>query len=378
MENQDQNKIDKEQQKQMKLEQKYKEAKISRRIVFITTVVITLLTAGIITGGYLYIQSALEPVDSKDESPVNVEIPLGSGVGLISSILEKNNIIKDATVFEYYVKFKSESGFQAGVYQLNKTMTFDEIIASLKTGRVYQEAKLTVTIPEGLQLSEIAAVIAEKVGYNQEEILSTLNDEEYIRSLMEKYPTLLTEDIFQENVKYPLEGYLFPATYGFVEEKPTIDTIINTMLNKTLEVVTKYNADIQRSEWSVHQFLTMASLIEEEAPEEGDRKDISSVFYNRMEIGMPLQTDPTVLYGFGEHKSRLTFEDYEIDDPYNTYKIQGLPPGPIANAGESSFEAALYPTTTNYFYFLATKEGKVLFSETYEEHNEKYNQYIVN
>lgn len=358
------------------IEEKYKEAKIVRRIVFITSVIIFLLAAGIITGGYLYIKSALEPVDPGNNQEVAVEIPLGSGVTTIAKILEENNIIKDARVFKYYVKFKNESDFQAGNYQLTPSMTFDEIIASLKTGRVFKEAQLTIAIPEGLRLTEIAAIIADASGYTEEEILAKLSDQNYIDTLITKYPQLITEEILHEDIKFPLEGYLFPATYTYSEEKPSIEKIIEPMIEKTNEVVMKYMADIKNKDMTVHQFLTMASLIEEEATAEVARKTIASVFYNRMEIGMPLQTDPTVIYAFGEHKERLFFEDYQFEDPYNTYLIQGLPPGPIASAGEVSFEAALYPNTTNYYYFLATKDGEVLFSETFEEHNQKYDEHI--
>ncbi len=122
---------------------------------------------------------------------------------------------------------------------------------------------------------------------------------------------------------------------------------------------------------SVHQLLTMASLIEEEATEKVDRDQIASVFYNRIDAGMPLQTDPTVLYAKGVHEKRVYYKDLEIDSPYNTYKNIGLTPGPIANAGKSSIEAALNPAKTDFYYFLATPMGDVMFSKTLAEHNEK-------
>lgn len=370
-------KKDWDKERQQILEQKYNDAKLIRRIVFVTASILFLLTAGIITGGFLYIKNALLPVDPDSTETIEVEIPYGSGVSAIAAILEENNIIKDATIFKYYVKFNNESGFQAGTYELTPAMTFDEIIASLKTGRVYQEAKFTLTIPEGLQLKEIAAVIAENTDYKEEDILAKLNDKEYIEKLMGMFPTLLTDEIFGEHVKYPLEGYLFPATYSFVEEQPSLEAIIEAAIAKTEQVLMNYVTDIEDKGMTFHEVLTMASLIEEEAPSEEDRKLISSVFYNRLKEGMMLQTDPTVIYAFGEHKSKLYFKDYEIDDPYNTYKIYGLPPGPIANSGQVSIEAALYPATTNYYYFLAT-DGKIYYSETFEEHNEKYKQYIEN
>ena len=122
----------------------------------------------------------------------------------------------------------------------------------------------------------------------------------------------------------------------------------------------------------------MASLVEEEATEKVDRAKIASVFYNRLDKGMPLQTDPTVLYAKGEHKDRVFYKDLEIDSPYNTYKVKGLPPGPIANAGEMSIKAVLEPEKTKYLYVLATPEGEVLYSKTLDEHNVKKAEHITN
>jgi UPF0755 protein len=150
------------------------------------------------------------------------------------------------------------------------------------------------------------------------------------------------------------------------------------MLNQTQKVIAVFEEASKEKGLSLHQLLTMSSLIEEEATLQADRKGISSVFYNRIEQGMPLQTDPTVLYAQGKHKERVLYEDLEVNSPYNTYKHTGLPPGPIANAGKESIEAALEPSDTNYLYFLATGDGTVLFSKTLEEHNEKKAEYITN
>jgi UPF0755 protein len=266
----------------------------------------------------------------------------------------------------------------AGEYHMNPSMTFQEIIESLKTGRIMQEPVFTMTIPEGRQLDEIAAVIAEKTKQPEKEVFKSLNDEKFIKSLMEKYPSILTTEVWAKDIKYPLEGYLFPATYAFYKESPSLDEIVSTMLDKTQSVVEKYRQDIEREGMTVHQFLTMSSLIEEEATEKADRDKIASVFYNRIEEGMPLQTDPTVLYAQGKHKARVMYKDLEVDSPYNTYKNKGLTPGPISNAGTMSMEAALHPADTKYLYFLASSDGTVYFSSTLEEHNSLKAKYITN
>ncbi|WP_418909806.1 endolytic transglycosylase MltG [Bacillus pinisoli] len=358
--------------------EKHSEAKLVRRIVLIASLVIFIsLTAGVIFG-YKYIESALQPVNPSNSEPVEVTIPIGSSTTSIANILEENEIIKNAKVFKYFVKFKNESGFMAGDYVLNQTMTFEEIIASLKTGKILQDAVFTLTIPEGKTIEQIVKIVSEKTGYPEEELMAKMNDAEYITSLIEQYPSVLSEEILQEDIRYPLEGYLFPATYPFYTEKPSIEEIVQVMLDKTEDVLFTYQDEMTEKEMTAHELLTFASLIEEEATAKTDREDISSVFYNRMEANMPLQTDPTVLYALGAHKDRVLYEDLEIDSPYNTYVIKGLPIGPIANAGQMSIEAALNPSATDYFYFLATKEGEVIFTRTLEEHNREKAKHISN
>jgi len=358
------------------LKERQNEAKVVRKVVAIITVSILLIAVLVLGGGFLYINSALKPVDPDSKVEKKIEIPIGSGVSTISQILEDNGIIKDARIFKYYVKFKNESGFMAGEYVMNPSMTLPQIVNSLKTGKVMQKAVFKITIPEGKKLTEIAEIIAKNTNHKPEEILTALNDQTFIESLISQYPELLTNEILNPLIKYPLEGYLYPATYPFYREDPSIEEIVKVMLNKTKSVVDEYRIQIEEKQMTVHQLLTMASLIEEEATEKVDRDQISSVFYNRIDSGMPLQTDPTVLYAKGEHKDKVYYKDLEIEDPYNTYIKPGLTPGPIANAGLSSIEAALEPAETDFLYFLATPEGEVLFSKTLAEHNEKKAEHI--
>lgn len=360
-----------------KLIERQNEARIVRRVVFVVAVVLFLLVGSLAGGGYYYITSALKPVDPTSNKTKRVEIPMGSSVTGIGNILEEEGIVRDAKVFKYYVKFKNEAGFMAGEYQMNPSMTFPEIITSLKTGSVEQDVVMKITIPEGKQLEEIAEIVSQKTNQNSEEVLDTLTDKDFIQSMMDKYPDVLTEEILGEQVKYALEGYLFPATYPFYKEDPSIEEIVTLMLDKTKSVIEEYRGLINDQDVTVHTLLTMASLIEEEATEKADREKISSVFFNRIEEGMLLQTDPTVLYAHGEHKDRVFYKDTEIDSPYNTYKYKGLPPGPIANAGVMSIEAALAPEETDLLYFLATSTGEVIFTRTLDEHNREKAKHIT-
>ncbi|QOR65631.1 endolytic transglycosylase MltG [Cytobacillus suaedae] len=361
-----------------KLIEKQSEAKIVRRIVLIIFIITLLILSGIVGGGYLYIKSALQPVDPESSKQLDVSIPIGSSPTKIANILEENGIVKNAKIFRYYTKFKNESGFQAGEYKLTPSMTFEEIIASLKTGKIIEDVKFTLTIPEGKQLIQIAKIIGEKTNQGEEEVFNKLNDEKFITELMKLYPSVLTNEILHEDILYPLEGYLFPATYPFYKENPTIEDIVKTMLDKTENILIKYQGLADEKNMSAHQLLTMASLIEEEATAQTDRQKIASVFYNRIDIDMPLQTDPTVIYALGEHVDRVLYDHLEVDSPYNTYKVRGLPPGPIANAGEMSIEAALNPSETDYLYFLATSTGEVIFTRTLNEHNREKAKHIGN
>ncbi|MGG3915602.1 endolytic transglycosylase MltG [Rossellomorea vietnamensis] len=361
-----------------KLLERQEEAKVIRKVVGLVILCLVIIIGGTAIGGYLYVNSALKPVDPDNTKTVKVDIPIGSGVSSIGKILEDKGIVKNSTVFKYYVKFNNEAGFQAGSYDLTPSMTLNEIVNSLKTGKVMRKAEFKITIPEGLQLDQIAEIIAEKSPYKKDEIQKKLNDKKWLEQLKEEYPELITDEIFKKEIKRPLEGYLYPATYPFYEKKPSLDTILKKMIAQTNEVLAQYQEAMAANDYTPHELLTLSSLIEEEATEKADRGKISSVFYNRMEEGMPLQTDPTVLYALGKHKDKTVYKDLEVKSPYNTYQVQGLPPGPIANAGLSSIEAALQPEDTEYYYFLAASNGSVYYSETLDEHNEKKAKYITN
>jgi UPF0755 protein len=361
-----------------KLIEQQKEARVVRKIVLITAIAGLLLIGALGGGGYYYVTSALKPVEENSKKNINVTIPIGSSTTGIGKILEEKGVIRDARIFKYYVKFKNESGFMAGDYSMKPSMTIPEIVSSLKTGKVMQEVVMKITIPEGKQLSQIAGIIAEKTEQDPDVIFKQLNDKEFVKKMMGKYPDVLTEAILNEKVKYPLEGYLFPATYPFYSEKPTVEEIVTVMLTKTKNVVGEFRGQMEEKNMSVHEVMTMASLIEEEATEKVDRDKIASVFYNRMKADMMLQTDPTVLYAHGEHKDRVFFKDLEIDDPYNTYKNKGLTPGPIANPGIMSIEATLAPADTDYLFFLATSTGDVIFTRTLAEHNREVAKHITN
>ncbi|WP_277679320.1 endolytic transglycosylase MltG [Gracilibacillus dipsosauri] len=358
-------------------QQRGKEVSVARKIFLIIFLVLLFI---IIVGGFLgykYVKNGLTPVDPSNKETINVTIPLGSSTSNIASILEENGIIANSLIYRFYVKFNNASDFQAGDYALSPSMTLEEVTEELQTGSVTQAGAVRVTIPEGRNIEEIAETYEKTAKIDKDAFLEKMSDKAYIQELIKQYPDILTEDILQEDIRYPLEGYLFPATYQFAEEKPSIEKVVTSMLNKTKEVFMPYLEQIKGMEqFNMHDIFTFASLVEEEAPNNEDRRLISGVFYNRIDEGMRLQTDPTVIYAHGEHISRLTYDHYEIESPYNTYTVTGLPIGPIANFGVSSLQAVLEPQDSNYLYFLADQEGNVHYSTTYEEHQTLEEKYI--
>ncbi|MGP4080498.1 endolytic transglycosylase MltG [Pseudalkalibacillus sp. R45] len=351
------------------------EAKIVRRVVFIVLTLLVFSIVGLGIGGYVYIKGAFEPVDASNKEPIEVEIPIGTSSGTIAKKLEESGVIKSALVFKYYVKYKNEDDFQAGNYELTQSMEMKDIINSLKDGKVYKEAEMTVRIPEGLRINEVVSKISEQTDYTEEEVQEKMKDKKFIESLIAKYP-LLDEKILGEKVIWPLEGYLFPATYEFYVKDPSLESIIESMVKKMSTVVTKYNAGIQESSYTTHEILTLASIIEEEAKVKEDRFKVSGVFYNRLQKGMPLQSDVTVTYAQQQSKITVTYKDTEIESPYNTYHESGLPIGPISAPGESAIDAAVNPEPNANYYFFARPNGEVLYAKTLDEHNQIKEKYI--
>ncbi|MGM8212950.1 endolytic transglycosylase MltG, partial [Virgibacillus sp. W0430] len=310
------------------------EAKIVRKIVAIVIFSLLLIIVIGSVSGYMYVKSALAPVDPDETSEVKIEIPLGSSTSNIATILESNGIIKDSRVFRFYLKFKNKGDFQAGEYALSPSLKIDEIIEKLQSGKVHEEPIFTITIPEGKTVDQIAEIYASTLPFSKEEFLTQVSDADYVNQLINTYPSLLTDKILDPNIHTPLEGYLYAATYDFYEEDPTVDSVVKKMLDKTEQVVLPFSDQIDEKGFTIHEALTFASLIENEAKTEEQRTMIAGVFYNRLEIDMPLQTDPTVLYALGQHKDKVLNKDLKTESPYNTYHIKDLPIGPISNFGK--------------------------------------------
>jgi len=356
-----------------------KETSIIKKIMkyFMIALLVIVLVGGFFT--WNYIKGETQPVDTAQTELVSFEIEQGASVKEVSKALEKEGIIRNSKLFNFYLKFKNVSGFKSGLYHVSKSMTLDEIIAELSgQGKDKDQNATKVLIREGEQLTEIAKEVEKSTKYSAEDFMAKVQDEDFLRYLVQKFPKLLTQSYNGYQVKYVLEGYLFPATYDMNDSK-TLQMLITEMVAKTDEVMSKYYDKILASDYTLQETMALASLIEKEGTKLEDRKKISSVFHNRIKENMKLQTDVSVQYALGEHKEALSLEDLEVDSPYNLYQNYGVGPGPYNSPSEDSIVAALEPEKTDYLYFLAdihTKE--IYYAKTYEEHLELKAKYIDN
>ena len=354
-----------------------KETSIIKKIMRYFMIALLLI---VIIGGFFtwnYIKSETQPVDTAQTELVSFEIEQGASIKEVSKALEKEGIIRNSKLFNFYLKFKNVSGFKSGLYHVSKSMTLDEIIAELSgAGKDKDQNATKVLIREGEQLTDIAKEVEKSTKYSAEDFMAKVQDEDFLRYLVQKFPKLLTQSYNGYQVKYVLEGYLFPATYDMNDSK-TLQMLITEMVAKTDEVMSKYYDKILKSDYTLQQIMALASLIEKEGTKLEDRKKISSVFHNRIKENMKLQTDVSVQYALGEHKESLSLADLEVDSPYNLYQNYGVGPGPYNSPSEDSIVAALEPDKTDYLYFLAdihTKE--IYYAKTYEEHLELKAKYI--
>ena len=340
-----------------------------RRKIFIIIMAIVIAIIVVIVGGFTYYNVNLQAV-SKNSETVDVTIEEGMNVSKIINLLNKNGLIKNTNVFKLYVKINKVSNIQAGEYELNKNMDAKAIINKLKEGP--KDSTINITFIEGKNMRWIASKIAEKTSNTEEEVFEKLSDEAYLDKLIQKY-WFLTDEIKNQNIYYSLEGYLFPDTYNY-EKDVTVDKIFEKMLDEMEEQLKPYKDEIEKSTISVHKILTVASIIELESSNDGDKANVSSVIYNRLNKNMSIGSDVTTYYAIKVDMSErnLTSKDLNTSNPYNTRgpNMNGkLPVGPIASVSASSIKAALYPTSTDYMYFVADKNGKVYFAKTLEEHN---------
>ena len=373
---------------------KKKSKKLAGKIIAI--VVLVLFVVGGATGflGYRYVKSEIQPYSLTDKSTKAIDIPIGAASKEIGQILEKNHIIKNATAFQYYTKLKSLTGFKSGFYNLSPSMTLTEIAKTLQVGGTEKPVEPVlgkITIPEGYTIDQMAEKISDnvltksekdKTPFTKEEFLKVVTDSAFIEKMKTTYPELFESlPASDSGVKYQLEGYLFPATYEYTK-KSTMASVVEQMIAVMNQNLQTYYATIKAKNQTVNEILSIAALTEKEANNDADRRNVAKVFYNRMNVGMTLGSNISILYAEGKLGQKTTLAEdaavnTSLDSPFNLYLHQGYGPGPVTSPSLSAIKAAVEPTDNNDLYFVAdVTTGKVYFSETQVEHDANVQKYV--
>lgn len=371
-----------------------KQDRTAKRIVAVVMSLVVVFFLATCTFGFFWVKSSLEPINTEAKKTIQVEIPEGSSTKEIANILFENDLIKNATVFNYYSKIKSYNNYQSGFYNLSQSMSVDDLAKALQesgTPTAQEEPAGKVLIVEGYTLTQIANSVTlnaktddktDKTPFTSEEFLATVTNQEFIDRMVATYPNLFASlPAADSGVIYRLEGYLFPAVYDYYDDT-TIEDLVEQMISTTDARLQPYYEAIANKNLTVNEVLTLASLVEKEGSTDEDRRNIASVFFNRLNTEMPLQSNIAILYAQGKLGEETTLAedtniDTSIESPYNIYWRAGLMPGPVDSPSLSAIEAVLNANATDYYYFVAdVTTGTVYFANTIEEHDQNVATYV--
>lgn len=317
------------------------------------------------------------PFDKNSEAVVEVTIENGMSTNNIAKELKRRNLIRSELVFKLAVKINTKKTLKAAVYQLQKNMSLDEIVDVLTEGSTYNPDAIRITFLEGETVKKYAIKISEVTNNTYDDVINKLSDKEYLQELIDKY-WFLTDEVLNENIYIALEGYLTPNTYEFKNKDVSVEEIIEVMLEQTGYTLKKYKNELENSDMSIHQYLTIASMLELEGTNSDNRKMIAGVFYNRLKNNMNLGSDVTTYYAFQEEMTKdLTSKQFNTSNPYNTRASDmagKLPVGPICNPSISSIDSSINYEENEYLYFVADKNGKIYYTKTQEEHLNKVDE----
>lgn len=327
-------------------------------------------------GGFFFYNQNLKPVSSTSEQ-ITFEVVQGDSVASITARLEEKGIIRSSFVTKLYGKMHGLNDVKAGNFVLDKSWSSKEILEALNDSAKAKGDEVKITFREGIWAKDIAVELEKQLGIPAQQFIDLWNDDAYIKELIKTYD-FLSEDVLNDQVRVKLEGYLFPETYTFAKTADA-KSITSTFLDHFQTVYNKYKADIESSGKSLHDIITLASIVQYEASSAEDMKMIAGVFYNRMDQNMNLGSSVTICYAMYDKLNGP--DDCEvntnIDSPYNTYMHMGLPIGPIENPGENAIEAVLHPTDSEYLFFVADiyGDGKVHYAKSLDEQEANIDKY---
>jgi len=326
---------------------------------FVTIVLVLLFLGALVAGTLIGVDYSLFRPGAPESDEVVFEIRPGQGLRQVSRNLEAADLVPTGLVLEVYGRYRGYAGrLQAGSYRVSRAMPPAEILAKIVSGDAVVE-ELTVTIPEGWSLDDIERYFEELGLFSRERF----QEAAVMRDIYEDFSFLA--DLERDTI---LDGYLFPDTYRIYPDS-TPESIVRRMLdNFRRRVIDGLAEELAADERSLHEILTLASIIQAESANDEEMPLVAGVFWKRLLEWIPLESDATVNYVLGTNKRQPTFADTEVDDPYNTYENYGLPPGPIGNPGLPAIRAALAPAEHPYYFFLHPEEGGIVLSRTFQEH----------
>ena len=314
---------------------------------------------------------SLSPIDKNNKKEIVFVVESGASKVDIAKKLEDVDLIRNDKTAIIYMFFNNDLNLQAGTYSLNKSMSVSEILNKFKTGDIKVNT-ISLTLIEGKRLKNYVEIISQNYNYTEDEIIEVINSHEFLEEMINKY-WFLTDEVLNDNIYYGLEGYILPDTYELLSSYSIKDIFIK-LLDYTEIKLEPYKEQITKSNYSIHEILTMASIIELEANSESDRKTVSQVIYKRLASNMSLGMDVTTYYATQKEMGEtLTYADLVAGNAYNTRNTNmiGLPVGPICNPSNVSINAVFNPSDTDYLYFYADiKTGLVYFAKTSSEFNQ--------
>lgn len=332
--------------------------------------IIFLIIGVLLLGTFGFYQYQVSPTDKSSNAKVEVVIKQGMSTSQIASLLKKKYLIRNEFFFKVYMKLNRRDSIKASTYYLSKNMNLDKIVSLLEKGA--SNTDISITFKEGKTIKDYAKVLSETTNISEDEFLTKMKDKTYLTSLIKSY-WFLTDAILDSNIYYGLEGYLAPDTYNFKDKDVTVEEVIKTLLDQEEKNLSPYKDTL--SKMNVHEVLTLASISELEGLKDTDRKLIVGVFQNRLSKGMNLGSDVTTYYAFNQAMDKdLTSEMFNTYNPYNTRSSEmagKLPVGPICNPSKESILASINPTKSDYYYFVADKNGNVYYTKTSSEHSAK-------
>ena len=338
---------------------------IKKLIIFL--LLLCVIVIGALIGTYFYL---IGPVSNKGKV-IEFEVKEGQTYSTIATELKNNGLIKSEIAYKIYLKLNTPENLEFGGYSLNTSYNLEELMEAFSKGSINLTATKQVTFVEGKNMRYVISTITENFSITEREILDKLSDKTYLDSLIDEY-WFLTDEIKNKDIYYSLEGYLYPDTYEFYVTA-SLEDIFKTMLNTFESKIEGYKTEIENSKYTLHEMITLASIIELEAGNATDRKGVAGVFYNRLEDGWSLGSDVTTYYAIKLDNWLQDLKMSELNDcnAYNTRStcMAGkLPVGPVCNPSLDSIASTITPTEHKYFYFVADKNGKTYFNETDRGH----------